>query len=67
MRLCSTSSRGAALHSRQRDLSEQGNGIVIELPPTHRIEIEEQAARNRDPSSTRDCARAPRGAPATGR
>ena len=35
---------GAALHLRQRNLRQQSDGIVIELPPAHRIEVAEQAA-----------------------
>ncbi len=32
----------AALHFRQRHLAEQGQGIVIELPPAHRLQFAEQ-------------------------
>ena len=35
---------GAALHLGQGNLRKQGDGIVIELPPAHRIEIAKQAA-----------------------
>ena len=35
---------GAALNPRQRKGGKHGNGIVIELPPTHRIEVQKQTA-----------------------
>ena len=46
---------GATFDSRQGYLPQQRDGIVIELPPACRIEVEEQAAWNRSPNSTRDC------------
>ena len=34
----------AALDLRERNLCQQGDGIVIELSPPHRIQVAEQAA-----------------------
>ena len=44
MRLCSTSSRARRSISARGISRKQGDGIVIELPPAHRIEIAKQTA-----------------------
>ena len=43
MRLCKHQLAGATLDLRQRNLAQQRDRIVIELPPAHRIEVAEQA------------------------
>ena len=51
---------GAALQVFQRDFVEQGDGVLIELPPAGGVEVAEEADGSRSPNTSRGCGRRPR-------